>query len=144
MKKIRASIISLAMVFVFASTAFPLIHMNSTILPTASVSSIRYTVTVNLPSETVLCGHYLVIVIDAAGKQVAPAQSFDPGVLSYTFYEVTRSFVGIRTARMIYVQEDGPVCKQQLTTPPESMFTYYMNGETYLFNLYPSYQPMPH
>jgi hypothetical protein len=144
MKKITASIISLAFIFIFANTAFSLIHMNSTILPTASVSSIRYTVNVYMPAETELCGHYLVIVTNASGKQVVAAQSFNPGQTTYNFYEVTRNFVGMRIARLIYVEEEGPVCDKQLTTHPAYMYTYYVTGQSYLFDLYPSYAPTPH
>jgi len=139
MKKITITIISLAMIFIFASTATSLINANTTSFPKAAATTIKYIVNVNLAQEQAICGSYIVMLTDGDGNMIAPAQPYIQGVYSYVFYEIGHDFVGNRVARMeISESMDDPVCDQPLVTPPIERFTFYKTGQTYLFNLYPT------
>lgn len=139
MKKVTATIISLAAIFIFASSAFSLIHMNSGIHPKASAITILYTVNVNINSEKELCGNYLVTITDADGNQVVQGKPYIEGVTSYQLTEPSYGFVGVREAHLIAVPNLDPVCDEQLITEPAAMFTMYMPGTNYLFELYPRF-----
>jgi|WetSurMetagenome_2_1015567.scaffolds.fasta_scaffold397653_1 hypothetical protein len=146
MKKISASVISLALIFIFAATAYPRINLTGiTTTATPLSQAVRYVVDITLPPmNTPICGAYAVLVLDANGNQVAPPQAYIPGVATYTFYEFTgRPFIGDRIARMVQQPSppEGPVCRQQLFTQPESLYNMFIPGQSYRFTLYPSFQP---
>ncbi len=144
MKKIIASIFSLALIFIFASSANPKPGMNSTIYPWPAAASIYYNITVTMLTDQPLCGAYLIMITDGNGKQVAPVQYYVEGVTNYMFTEVGRNFTGVRTAKMIAAPtKNEPVCDQLLSTEPDSKFTYYVIGQTYPFHLYPKFE-FPH
>ncbi len=143
MKTVAKITTSLMMVLFLTVQAYPFTGFNLGIQPVPTVSAVRYIVTVSYTQEESICGHYLVIVVDASGKLVAPAQSYVPGVSNYTFYEPGRDFTGIRTARLIQAPEVMYVCEQQLFTPPQSMIAFFRTGETYYFHLFPANRP-PH
>ena len=139
MKRVITSAISLAMLFIFASSAFSLFNPNRTILPAPSPqTSIMYVVTVTISSEQSICGKYIIVIVDENGNPVVMPRTFIPGVSTYTFYETNRGFVGTRTARMVPAPILGPVCLQQLFTPPHTESGLYLPGEKYLFYLYPT------
>lgn len=140
MKKLTTSIISLAMIFIFAGSAYSLINLNSTIFPKATAASIIYVVNIYVSSETSVCGDYIVMVTDGAGNLIAPPQPYIPGVVTYTFNEPGHDFAGTRTAKMTGAPFMAPVCRQQLNTPSQSVFTWYVTGETYPFSLYPKFE----
>jgi hypothetical protein len=84
------------------------------------------------------------VILDGNGNPVVQPRTLIPGVSTYTFYESNRGFVGTRTARMVPAPILGPVCKQQLFTPPQSESGLFLPGEKYLFNLYPTFKPYNH
>jgi hypothetical protein len=139
MKKLTATIISLALIFIFASSSYSLIHVNSGIYPKASALTILYTVNVNMNTEKELCGNYLVMITDGDGNQVVKGTPYIEGVTTYQLTEASYGFVGVREAHLIAVPNLDPVCDEQLNTEPAAMFTKFMPGTNYLFELYPRF-----
>ena len=137
MKKTAISMIALALMFIFALPAQSVFGQKNSINPKPLASGIVYNVFVNLSQEESFCGNYLIMLTDAAGSLVAPAQPYIEGVAVYSFFEPGYWFVGTRTAKMIASPTLGPVCDQLLTADPASMFNLYMPGTNYPFNLYP-------
>jgi hypothetical protein len=129
--------ISLATIFIFASSAYSLIHLNSGINPKASALTILYTVNVNMNSERELCGNYIVMLTDSDGNPVVPGKPYIQGITSYHFTEAGYGFIGVREAHLVAVPNLDPVCDEQLNTEPEAMFNMYMPGTNYTFDLYP-------
>jgi hypothetical protein len=140
MKKITLSLISLAMVLFFGLSAYPHVNLDQGIYPKPKAATITYSVDVIVSPETPLCGSYLVMMTDEAGNMVAPAQPFVHGVTTYMFNEVWHDFIGVRTARMVYAPNKEGVCSQQLYAEPDAMFNFFMTGQMYHFDLYPTVQ----
>ena len=103
------------------------------------IVNVRYEVNIHLAAEMSLCNTYLVEILDASGRLVAPVQEFTPGKNLYNFYEQTRDIVGIRIARLVLAPErELGICPQELFTPPAVKLIHFMDHETYNFDLIPS------
>ena len=102
---------------------------------------VKYQVTVNMEVVKNLCNNYQVELVDANGRQVAPAQTYVPGIAKYNFVEQTRQTAGIRIAKMIVVyREEGDhfICEQELFTPPVARLINFTDSQLFTFDLYPS------
>jgi hypothetical protein len=146
MKKISASVLSLALIFIFAATAYSRVNLTGLRTTATPLSQgVRYVVDITLPPmDAPLCRAYAVVILDPNGSPVAPPQAFTQGVNSYTFYEFSgRPFMGDRIARLVRQpsQPGGPVCSTQLFTQPDAMISIFVPGDSYRFTLYPSFQP---
>ncbi|MCX6252822.1 MAG: hypothetical protein NTX61_18970 [Bacteroidetes bacterium] len=136
MKTIKLfSILSLALIFVGIGS-----------LKTHGINNIpgnkliRYQVTVHFQfSGLKSCNAYLVEIVDQKGGIVAPPQVFDPSRNVYMFYEAG-DFKGVRTARVVLDKNVTQyICPANLMCQPDKQFGIFHGGETYLFNLYPTY-----
>ena len=127
----------MALMFIFALPAQSVFGQKNSITPKPMASGIEYNVFVILSQEESFCGNYLIMVTDGAGNLVVPAKPYIDGVTVYSFFEPGYGFVGTRTAKMVASPTLDPVCDQLVTTDPASMFTLYMPGTNYPFNLYP-------
>ena len=99
---------------------------------------VMYKVVVHLDTEKSFCNVYQIEIIDATGKQVAPAQIYDKGTPAYKFFESTRETKGIRIARLVEVPY-GPhaICPNNLYGAPDAKVIEFHDGSTYQFDLYP-------
>ena len=99
---------------------------------------VRYQVSIHLPIEIKLCNLYIVRVTDAYGNNIAPPQSFSASVSKYNFYEAG-PFKGVRTARLeIMPNGENFLCAPELSVLPDFISGLFLNGQTYLFELYPT------
>lgn len=101
--------------------------------------AVNYQVNIHLGLETQLCNTYLVEVVDGNGVPVAPAKPFVSGVSRYVFSE-RGPVTGTRVAVLIKAPYDYNVCTQGLVTPPDVITGSFLNGRTYIFDLYPEVQ----
>ena len=138
MKKAATSILSLAIILFFASPASSLLNLNRDINPKPTVATINYNVEVHVKVDLPVCGSYLVMMTDESGNMVAPAQPYVEGTTMYSFHEVWHDFIGMRSARLVLSNSKEGVCNQPMTADPESMFSYFVQGQTYHFDLYPN------
>ncbi len=99
---------------------------------------VMYQVVVHFSIDRPFCNVYQVEIIDATGKQVAPAQIFHKGISTYKFPEQTRQLKGIRIARLVEVPF-GPhaICPSGLSAAPDVKVIEFKDGNTYQFDLYP-------
>lgn len=86
----------------------------------------------NIGKSVSLHTHYLVMMTDETGRQIAPAQPFRPGVWDYTFYE-GGSVRGTRVARMIQT----PRVPNSPEFIPDSKTGIFYGGASYLFTIKP-------
>jgi hypothetical protein len=103
--------------------------------------AINYQVNVDITYEKPLCNIYLIEIRDGNGVLVAPAQRYISGVSQYNFKERGPAS-GVRVAilkRAIF--GDHFVCLYELFTPPVVICGPFQVGQTYRFDLIPSWEP---
>ncbi|MFZ4520558.1 MAG: hypothetical protein ACOYNC_02565 [Bacteroidales bacterium] len=76
--------------------------------------------------------HYLVMMTDETGRQVAPAQNFSRGVSDYRFYE-GGTVRGTRVARIMRL----PMGPKSFDIPATSQTGIFYGGSSYLFIIKP-------
>jgi hypothetical protein len=104
---------------------------------------VKYLVTVNIDISKPLCDNYLVEILDASGRQVAPAQMYVPGQEIYSFDEQTRQTAGIRIAHLKMIPRGGPehfVCEQELFAQPAVRLINFADRKVYSFDLYAAFR----
>ena len=90
---------------------------------------VKINFTANFPG---INGHYLVVITDETGRKVVPAQTFRPGVWTYTFKEAG-SFRGTRVAVLV----SYPDTQILWVIPPRVLKGTFTGGESYRFELTP-------
>jgi len=106
----------------------------------ATTSEIHYLVKIN--SSQIHSGAstlaLFVMITDEQGRVVAPVQVVRPGLSTYSFSEAG-PVVGTRIASMIF-NPIGP-SYQPFYCAPDAKTGKFVNGGSYLFNLYPTTNP---
>jgi hypothetical protein len=108
--------------------------------PISSTNEIQYSVKIN--STQIHSGSFnlnlFVMITDEHGRLVAPVQAVRPGLSTYHFSEFG-PVIGTRVARLIY----DPIGPTDLPfyCAPDVKTGKFINGTTYLFNLYPTTNP---
>jgi hypothetical protein len=99
---------------------------------------IQYRVNIHLTGDVKLCNLYYVEMVDSHGRLVAPPKIYNPGVSVYTFFE--RGPVrDVRAAYMVLADRHSHyICPTELVTEPREMAGPFLNGQTYVFDLYPA------
>jgi hypothetical protein len=99
---------------------------------------ISYKIVIHINSYVSLCDVYMVELLDASGKEIAPTQTFQEGKAEYYFTEATRQIRGIRSVRLVMIQSGQPYnCPAKLYTQPKTRVLSFENGSSYQFDLYP-------
>jgi len=99
---------------------------------------IRYQVNIHLTGDVKLCNLYYVEMIDSHGRLVAPPKIYNPGVNVYTFFE-KGPVREVRAAYMVVATRFGHyLCPTELITEPRVIPGPFLNGQTYVFDLYPA------
>ncbi|MFZ4520551.1 MAG: hypothetical protein ACOYNC_02530 [Bacteroidales bacterium] len=133
------SIFSLALILTAAITSFsaPIDKKNDQV---SVRTMIRYQVNITLSADKPICNMWLVKIVDQNGRQIAPAKPFISGVSGYEFFE--RGPVnGTRLAVLVRdLQGDHYVCETELHTAPSAITGKFLDGQTYRFELVPSFQ----
>jgi hypothetical protein len=94
---------------------------------------ITYVVTIDHSNYFSGTGHiYHIIMTDGTGRQIAPSQTFRPGVWTYTFFEAG-DVHGTRVARMIL----EPIGPGSNAIPPSAQSGLFLGGHTYQFLIVP-------
>ena len=137
MKKLTIiSVLSLALIFTGINPGFAKENGTPNGNPPVRV---KYQVTIHLDIISTLCNTYLVEMLDANGRLVAPVQIYIPGNNKYIFEEQTRQTVGVRIARLVpNWSGDHYACEQELYTPPAVKLINFKDGQAYFFDLYPT------
>ncbi len=138
MKKSHILSLSIAMIILTFTSGFSANNVTNTTNAAliSQFGDISYRVNINL-GELNLCNTYLVELMDANGRLVAPAQEYKNGVNSYTFHE-RGPVTGVRVAALVMANWDHFICRQELYTSPAIYYGLFLNGKTYFFNLYPT------
>lgn len=99
---------------------------------------INYRVNVHLPDDVKLCNLYYVEIVDSHGRLVVPPKIYAPGRSVYNFFEKGP----VRQARAAYMvvadRNSHFICPTELYTSPSEMQGPFLNGQTYVFDLYPA------
>jgi len=134
---------TIAKTLIAAITLLFAMHVNAASINRETLSSgsqIKYEVKIN--STQIRPGavnlNLFVMMTDEHGKVVAPVQAVRPGLSTYYFYE-TGPLMGTRVASMIY-DPMGP-SSLPFYCAPDARTGKFLNGATYLFNLYPTINP---
>jgi hypothetical protein len=132
-----ASVTSLAIIVLLLNAGSSIATSQSN-LPKANM--VHYVVGIHLQDNQPICGDYLVVVVNEAGQQVAPAQHFVPGLGTYHIYEAGPIMNGTRAAKFIIDPGLDEVCRRPFVTQPDVITDNFYNGVIYSFDLYPSVQ----
>ena len=127
------SVLSLVLIFVTASAIFA--GNNKVFADKLKV--ITYVVKVDNINILAANRHFLILITDGSGRQVAPAQTFRNGVSSYTFKEVGNKN-GTRIAKMV-AEPSFPGAAPVFS---DSRTGYFLGGQSYLFYLRPAPGPV--
>ena len=133
------SVLSLALIFAGVNA----VYSNTVVTgnPQKLINStIRYEVTVHLELGINICNSnlYLVEVTDETGRLVAPAKIFVPGISKYVFNETVSVKGRLRVASLVLPSNVDPfVCPNNLITKPDVKIGPFIQGMTYIFDLYP-------
>jgi hypothetical protein len=135
------TIFSLAVILIGVTTGF------STKDPTGGFSvlparGISYQVIIHQTFSIRPCNTYLVQVADGNGHLVAPAQVYVPGTYKYSFKELFSNNESNprRVAMLIKADAGNLACSFGLFTLPDVKRGPFLQGVTYIFNLYPQTQ----
>ncbi|MCX6304673.1 MAG: hypothetical protein NT040_06880 [Bacteroidetes bacterium] len=138
------SVLSLALIFASATAVFAGIPEKPA--PRDDNAIIRFQVNIHLSADLNISGTYLVQLVDAAGRLVAPPQPFAPGIRSYTFlYDVRpngifyeRGWKTKITAMLTPALASEHIGLAELVTRPVTLVGPFATGHTYYFNLFPA------
>ncbi len=132
------TVLGLAILFATATIAG---NINEKKTGTSVEKLIRYRVNIHMEVEKSICNLYLVKIVDAFDRELAPAKAYVPGISSYDFFERGPA-EGIRIARLVKYNYGGHFeCLTELFTAPAVLSGKFMNGETYRFDLFPTLEP---
>ena len=139
MKTIKiTSVLSLALIFVAATSLFAGKATKTSNLPSDRVKVITYIVKVNENHNLLSSAHqYLIVMTDETGRQIAPPQVFRNGIWSYTFTEVG-NVIGTRVAKMLPALSVPGSAAVSSSSRTGSFF----GGQIYKFNLLPRPEPI--
>ena len=107
--------------------------------------NIRYEVNVYLFTRIDLCNTYWVQIMDENGRLVAPPQIFVPGLNQYTFYSMNKEEAyrerGTKRIAMLVLSPllRNLECENNLFTRPDVKTGLFGLGQTYSFDLFPSW-----
>ncbi len=134
MKKLKVSMMSLAMILFVAATVYPM--SSNEPLPTTP-PTITYVVNVQMSQKISLCNTYHVTLRDQNGVLVTEPQLYQEGVSYYSFHE-NGPVSGTRIANLEEnIPSDNPSCTLSIYTEPDVMKTRFRNNKIYFFVLYP-------
>lgn len=106
-----------------------------------AVNGILHQVNVIIANEKPLCNTYLIEIRDGKGQLIAPAQRYVSGITKYTFAERGPA-TGVRVALLKRANfGDHYICEYELFTTPAYVTGPFLIGQTYRFDLFPSYEP---
>ena len=134
------TVLSIALIFAVSYTTYGAV--TGKINGEGSVNKgILYRVNVNLSSEKTLCNTYLIEVRDGQGKLVDLPQRYIMGVSQYDFSERGPAS-GVRIAYLVRAEYgDHFLCEYELFTTPAAVNGPFLIGQTYRFDLFPSFLP---
>jgi hypothetical protein len=102
---------------------------------------INYRVNVHVPADLKLCNLYYVEIVDAHGRLAVPPKTFNPGLTVYNFYE-KGPVTGNRAAVLVLADRHSHyICPTELYTSPAWMSGTFLNGQIYVFDLFPATTP---
>ena len=139
------SVLSLALIFATANTAFSAIPEKPANREDKANVMI-FKVNVHLTSDLAICGTYQVRLLNADGSLLAPPQTFVPGVTTYVFTKVLwpdriRPLYIWKTkitAVLIKVSGNEEICPVELITREESKLVLFTPGQTIIYDLFPN------
>jgi hypothetical protein len=133
------TVLSLVMFFTAVASAFAAGRDKLTNQQT--VYGIRHQVNVIIANEKPLCNTYLIEIRDGQGQLIAPAQRYVSGITKYTFNERGPAS-GVRVALLKRANfGDHYICEYELFTTPVYVTGPFLIGQTYRFDLFPSFVP---
>ena len=139
------SVLSLALIFATANTAFSAIPENPGNRENKG-NIITFNVNVHLAADLAICGTYQVRLVYADGSLVVPPQTFVPGLSSYVFSKSLWPDAIIPlyiwktkiTAVLISVSSSDLGCPVDLVTRPDSKLVLWTAGQVITFDLFPN------
>jgi hypothetical protein len=138
MKKLALTMMSLAFVLFFSSTASAFQSNKPKVQ--SQPQAITYEVVVILTPHSVLCSKYTINIRDEMGNLVAKPIEYVEGKRTYVFHE-SGPVIGARIATMEKMDGSRSYCNFMAYIQPAQKFGHFMIGHTYQFFLYPWSMP---